>query len=115
LTRKSDAEVIREVSDRIDLAIRENRRHERVIVVVLVSLFAVGLGLILYGRRSRHGNCLPPGGLLQGGDCAARPAAHKIAGRQCPTPDPPPTPPPGRHAGAKALAAKLIDRLIEQV
>jgi hypothetical protein len=37
------------VSERIDAAIRENRRHERVIVAALVSLFAVGLGLIFYG------------------------------------------------------------------
>ncbi len=62
MSKKSDAEVIHEVSQRIDQAIQDNRRHERIIVIVLVLLFAVGLGLIVYGAVLQEWALLVPGG-----------------------------------------------------
>lgn len=49
MTKKSDAEVVREVTARIDATIAENRRTERIIVAVLLALFGVGLTLIVWG------------------------------------------------------------------
>lgn len=112
---KRDAEVVREVSERIDVAIRQNRRHERVIVIVLVLLFVVGLGLIIYGAAIQEWQLLVPGGILQ--LTVAFPIRRLIKLREdnmrlqilpqllrlADTEE------------AKALAARLASRLIEQV
>jgi hypothetical protein len=65
LSVKTDAEVIREVSERIDLAIRANRTRESIIGVVLVLLILVGLGLMIYGAAIKHWELLVPGGVTQ--------------------------------------------------
>jgi hypothetical protein len=65
MPRKDDAAVIREVTAVIDAAIAANRRSERVIVLVLIALFAVGLTLILWGAYLGKWQFLVPGGILQ--------------------------------------------------
>jgi len=65
MAKKADADVVREVTARIDSTIAENRRSERIIVVALLLLFAVGLGLIVYGAIIGRWEFLVPGGILQ--------------------------------------------------
>ena len=65
MTKKSDAEVVREVTGRIDATIAENRRTERIIVAVLLALFGVGLTLIVWGAAISRWELLVPGGLAQ--------------------------------------------------
>jgi hypothetical protein len=62
---KTDAEVIREVTACIDEAIGKNRRTEYLAIVVLVSLFTVGLGLLIYGAVVQEWKLLAPGGIVQ--------------------------------------------------
>jgi hypothetical protein len=47
VSAKSEAEVVREVSDRIDAALKKNHRTESVVIVVLLILFLMGIGLII--------------------------------------------------------------------
>jgi hypothetical protein len=65
LSQKTDAEVIREVTACIDAAIEKNRRTERAVIAILVSLFLAGLGLLIYGAIIRRWELLVPGGLAQ--------------------------------------------------
>jgi MFS superfamily sulfate permease-like transporter len=65
LSKKSDAEVIRQVEACIDAAIEKNRHTERIVIGVLVSLFVVGLGLMVYAAIIRRWELLVPGSLLQ--------------------------------------------------
>ena len=62
---ETDASIVREVTERIDLAIRKNRHQERVVIAVLVLLFAVGVGLLVYGAAAAAWGFLASGGLLQ--------------------------------------------------
>jgi len=115
MTKKADADVVREVTARIDATIAENRRSERIIVVALLLLFGVGLGLIVLGASIGRWELLVPGGILQ--LTVAYPVRRLIKLRednvrlQI-------IPQLLRLAEAgegQALAAKLIDRLIGQV
>jgi hypothetical protein len=65
MAKKDDAEVVREVTARIDAAIAENMRRERVIIVALLGLFVVGLGLIVGGALIHRWELLAPGGIVQ--------------------------------------------------
>lgn len=65
MTRSASGDIVREVSDRIDVAIKQNRQHERIIVTTLVLVFAAGLGLLVYGAVIREWQLLIPGGILQ--------------------------------------------------
>ena len=65
MRKKSDTEVIREVESCIDAAIEKNLHTERIVIGVLVSLFAVGLGLMVYAAISQRWQLLVPGSLLQ--------------------------------------------------
>jgi hypothetical protein len=65
MTKKLDAEVIREVTARIDASIAENRRSERLIMGVLLALFAVGLTLLIWGAAVSRWELLVPGGIAQ--------------------------------------------------
>ena len=65
LTKKDDAEIVREVAACIELARLKNRKQEWVAVGVLVTLFGVGLGLLIYGAVANHWQLLIPGGLAQ--------------------------------------------------
>lgn len=65
MRKKSDAEVIREVEAAIDGAIEKNRHTERMVLLVLVSLFVVGLGLIVYAAILQQWALLVPGSFLQ--------------------------------------------------
>ncbi|MBI3821867.1 MAG: hypothetical protein HY289_04200 [Planctomycetes bacterium] len=65
MTKKTDAEVVREVTARIDASIAENRRSEHVIIGVLLALFAVGLTLIIWGAVIGRWELLVPGGFAQ--------------------------------------------------
>lgn len=110
-----DDQVVHAVVTRIDIAINDNRRHERIIVGVLVSLFVVGLGLVVYGAAIERWELLVPGGTLQ--LMIAFPVRQLIRLRsdnmrlQI-------LPELMRLADtreAKRLAAKLVNHLIEQV
>ena len=65
MTKKTDAEMVREVTARIDATIAENRRSEHVIIGVLLALFAVGLTLLIWGALIGRWELLVPGGLFQ--------------------------------------------------
>lgn len=65
MSRKSDADVIREVANCIDGAIEKNRRTERIVVVILVALFLAGLGLLVYGAVTQRWQLLIPGSIVQ--------------------------------------------------
>ena len=65
MSKKSDAEVVREVTARIDAAIAANRRQEWLVILSLLALFFVGLGLLVYGAAIQAWQFLVPGGLLQ--------------------------------------------------
>lgn len=58
-------QVVRDVNDRVDGAIRENQRRERIIVCVLIILFLAGIGLTIYGAIIRHWEILAPGAVMQ--------------------------------------------------
>jgi hypothetical protein len=110
-----ETDVVRAVTAEIDIALRVNRRHEVVVVILLVSLFAVGLSLIVYGALTHQWLVFASGGLvkiailyplrilirLREANVALRilPQLLQLAGTQ----------------QLKALAAKLIVRLIQQV
>ena len=65
MSRKSDAEVVQEVTACIDAAIEKNRRAERIVIAVLVLLFLAGLGLLVYGAAIQRWELLVPGSLVQ--------------------------------------------------
>lgn len=115
MTKKSDAEAIREVTDRIDAIIAANRHTERIIVVVLLALFAVGLTLIIWGAAVSRWELLVPGGIAQ--LTIAYPVKRLIKLRE----DNvrlqiiPQLFRLAETEAGKALAAKLTDRLIDQV
>lgn len=115
MSKKADADVVREVTARIDTTIAENRRSERVIVVALLLLFAVGLGLIVWGAAIGRWELLVPGGILQ--LTVAYPVRRLIKLRE----DNvrlqilPQLLRLAEEGEGKALAAKLASRLIDQV
>ncbi len=115
MAKKADADVVREVTARIDTTITENRRSERVIVVTLLLLFSVGLGLIIWGAWIGRWEFLVPGGILQ--LTVAYPVRRLIKLRE----DNvrlqiiPQLLRLAEEGEGKALAAKLVSRLIEQV
>ena len=115
MAKKADADVVREVTARIDTTITENRRSERVIVVSLLLLFSVGLGLIIWGASIGSWELLVPGGILQ--LTVAFPVRRLIKLRE----DNvrlqiiPQLLRLAEEGEGKALAAKLVNRLIEQV
>ncbi len=65
LSGKTDAEVIGEVTDRIDAAIAKNRRYEQVIIFLLILLFLVGLALIVWGAIIQRWELIVPGSLFE--------------------------------------------------
>jgi hypothetical protein len=65
LSKKDDAEIVREVTKCILAAIAKNRRQEWVAIGVLVSLFLVGLGLLIYGALAQVWQLVVPGGIIQ--------------------------------------------------
>jgi hypothetical protein len=65
LSAKTDAEVVREVTACIEAAVEKNRRTERVVIGILITLFAAGLGLLIYVALTQQWQLLVPGGLVQ--------------------------------------------------
>ena len=65
MPRKTDSEVIQEVTACIESAIDKNRRTERTVVAVLVCLFVAGLGLLIYGAAIQRWELLVPGSIVQ--------------------------------------------------
>src|SRR5205807_431489 len=65
LSKKDDAEVVREVTACIDQAIAKNHRQEWLAITTLVLLFLAGLGLLVYGAIAQVWQLLVPGGLVQ--------------------------------------------------
>ena len=65
MSKKDDAEAVREVTSCIDAAIEKNHRQEWVAIGVLVALFLTGLGLLVYGALAQVWQLLIPGGLAQ--------------------------------------------------
>jgi len=65
LTKKSDEDVIREVTDCIEVAIERNRRMERAVIAVLIALFLTGLGLLIFGTLVGRWQLLAPGSVVQ--------------------------------------------------
>jgi hypothetical protein len=47
MSKKAEAEVVREVTTRIDAAIAANRRQEWTVIIALLALFLVGLALLV--------------------------------------------------------------------
>ncbi len=115
MSAKTDAEVIREVSDRIDVAIVANRAREMIIAVVLVLLFLVGLGLMIYGAAIQRWELLVPGGVTQLSIAFPVRGLIKLRGDNLRLQIIPQLLRLADTEEAKALAFQLITRLIEQV
>ena len=64
MPKKSRDTVTREVNDRIDGVVRDNRRLERLIAGVVVAQAAVGLGLVVAGAFLGRWEVAAPGGGL---------------------------------------------------
>ena len=115
MAKKADADVVREVTARIDTTIADNRRSERIIIAALLLLFGVGLGLIILGASIGRWELLVPGGILQ--LTVAYPVRRLIKLRE----DNvrlqilPQLLRLAEEGEGKALAAKLASRLIDQV
>lgn len=62
---KRDDAVVRAVTAAIAAAVAANRRQEMLVVAVLVTLFVVGLGLLVYAAIAQAWVLLAPGGLVQ--------------------------------------------------
>ena len=58
-------EVLPRIRSRIDEALGQNRRDAGLIAALLVAMFVVALGLILYGAAVDQWAMIAPGGLLQ--------------------------------------------------
>lgn len=65
MSKKDDAEVVREVTACIEQAIAKNHRQEWLAIAVLVLLFLAGVGLLVYGAIAQVWQLLIPGGLAQ--------------------------------------------------
>lgn len=65
MSKKSDAEVIQQVTEYIVEAVEKNRRSEHLVILVLVVMIGTGLGLVAYGALNRSWELLAPGGLTQ--------------------------------------------------
>ena len=115
MSKKDDAEVIREVSARIDATLAENRRSERVIIGVLLVLFASGLVFIIWGAVSGRWELMVPGGILQ--LTVAYPVRRliKLHDDNVRLQILPQLLRLAAEEESKALAGKLISRLIDQV
>ena len=115
MAKKTDADVVREVTARIDATIEANRRNERIIIVALLALFAVGLTLIIWGAAIGRWELLVPGGIFQ--LTVAYPVKRLVKLRE----DNvrlqiiPQLLRLAETEQGKALAAKLVERLIDQV
>jgi ABC-type uncharacterized transport system permease subunit len=115
MTKKTDAEVVREVTARIDATIAQNQRSEHVIIGVLLALFAVGITRMIWGALIGRWELLAPGGLAQ--LTIAFPVRRLIKLRE----DNfrlqiiPQLLRLAETEQGKALAAKLAERLIDQV
>jgi uncharacterized membrane protein YbhN (UPF0104 family) len=57
--------VFAEVTARIDQALRRNAKFEKLFVVILTTLFLVGIGLMIGGVISQRWDCFVPGGLSE--------------------------------------------------
>ncbi len=115
MSAKSDAEVVREVSERVDAALSKNHRTEIVIVVVLVLLFLTGIGLVAYGAAVQRWEFLVPGGLAELAIVFPIRQLVKLRADNVRLQIIPQLLRLADNPQAKALAAKLIERLIEQV
>ncbi len=115
MVRKTDAEVVQEVGERIDVAIRQNRGQERIIVVLLVMLFVSGLGLVVWGAATKAWSLLAPGGLLQLAIVFPLRRLIKLREDNMRLQILPQLLRLADSQEAKLLAAKLVNRLIEQV
>ena len=65
MIRKSSAQVIQEVTETIEAAIKKNQQTERIIITCCVAMFLVGLGLLVFGAVIQRWEILIPGGLVQ--------------------------------------------------
>lgn len=65
MSKKDDAEVVREVTAVIEAAIAKNRRQEWIVTGVLLALFAAGLALLAYGATTQAWSLMVSGGLVQ--------------------------------------------------
>ena len=61
----NDADVVREVTEHIEEALRKNRRIETILIVLLVSMALTGLGLLILGAIQEQWALALPGGLCE--------------------------------------------------
>ena len=107
--------MLRESNERIDAALRQNRRQEHLIIGVLVALFAVGLGLIVYGAAIQAWGLLAPGGILHLAIVFPIRRLIKLREENIRLQIIPQLLRLADTEDAKRLVSKLINRLIEQV
>ncbi len=60
-----DADVVREVTDVIQTALKRNRRIETVLIVILASMAFTGIGLIIYGAIQQNWAAAVPGSISE--------------------------------------------------
>ena len=65
MPKKSEPDVVGEVTRYVNEAISTNRQQEWVVIALLLALFLVGLGLLVYGAYSQSWQLLAPGGIIQ--------------------------------------------------
>jgi len=108
-------QIVEVVNSRIDKAIRDNAGSERLISVVLITLFVAGIVLILWGAYHEQWTFLVPGGMAE---MALVFPVRQLVKMRADNMSLQVIPPMLRLAGtddAKTLAMELIQRLIRQL
>jgi hypothetical protein len=59
------ADVVREVTEVIQTALKRNRRIETVLIVILASMAFTGIGLIIYGAIQHNWAAAVPGSISE--------------------------------------------------
>jgi hypothetical protein len=60
-----DAEIVREATEAVRVALRRNLRTETVTILILAAMAFVGIGLLVYGVTVRNWQALVPGSISE--------------------------------------------------
>lgn len=115
MAKQGDPDVIHRVKARIDEAISKNRATLRIYVVLLVGLFTVGLGLMVFGAVTQELVLLAPGSIVQLATYLPLRKLIQVREDDMRLQIIPQLLELADTKQAKVLAAKLVDRLIEKL
>lgn len=111
----ADADVAREVTAAVDDALKENRRIETTLIVILVAVAATGIGLMVLGAWVRQWTLALPGSLAEIGIAMPIRSLVKLRAENIRLKILPQMMRMADTATEKRVAFKLIDKLISQV